>query len=168
MLAKGRLNTSNASNASNANTDTKGKGVDIWPPVPYNYLVSSGFWTPAPLKPTVTKPSTPPCHMKAVVAQSDLNQALKVLARNYDRRAKHPVLLNVLLTADADAGKLVATVYDLGNNSGSIKQVSVDIAASVETSGSITASVSNLKDIVNGMPKTSAVILSFDPDDSEG
>jgi DNA polymerase-3 subunit beta len=106
--------------------------------------------------------------MKAVVSQSDLNQALKVLARNYDKRAKHPVLSNVLLTADGASGKLVATVYDLGNNSGSIKQVSVDIAASVETSGSITASVSTLKDIVNGMPKTSAVILSFDPDDSEG
>jgi DNA polymerase-3 subunit beta len=106
--------------------------------------------------------------MKAVVAQSDFSQALKVLARNYDKRDKHPVLHNVLLTADGASGKLVATVYDLGNNSGFIKQVSVDIAASVETSGSITASVSNLKDIVNGMPKTSAVILSFDPDDSEG
>lgn len=106
--------------------------------------------------------------MKAVVSQSDFSQALKVLARNYDKRAKHPVLFNVLLTADADAGKLVATVYDLGDNSGSIKQVSVDIAASVETSGSITAPVSTLKDIVSGMPKTSAVILSFDPGDSEG
>jgi len=106
--------------------------------------------------------------MKAVVSQSDFSQALKVLSRNYDRRANHPVLFNVLLTADADAGKLVATVYDLGNNSGSIKQVSVDIAASVETSGSITAPVSTLKDIVNGMPKTSAVILSFDLGDSEG
>jgi DNA polymerase-3 subunit beta len=106
--------------------------------------------------------------MKAVVAQSDFSQALKVLARNYDKRAKHPVLFNVLLTAVPDTGKLVATVYDLGNNSGFIKQVSVDIAASVESPGSITASVSTLKDIVNGMPKTSAVILSFDPDDSEG
>jgi DNA polymerase-3 subunit beta len=106
--------------------------------------------------------------MKAVVSQSDLSQALKVLSRNHDKRAKYPVLFNVLLTADAITGKLNATVYDLGNNSGSIKQVSVDIAASVETSGSITASVSTLKDIVNGMPKTSAVILSFDPDDSEG
>jgi DNA polymerase-3 subunit beta len=106
--------------------------------------------------------------MKAVVSQSDLNQALKVLARNYDKRAKGPVLFNVLLTADAAAGKLVATVYDLGNNSGFIKQVSIDIAASVETPGSITASVTTLKDIVNGMPKTSAVILSFDPGDSDG
>jgi DNA polymerase-3 subunit beta len=106
--------------------------------------------------------------MKAVVAQSDLNQAMKVLARNYDKRAKHPVLFNVLLTADAATGKLNATVFDLGNNSGFIKQVSIDIAASVETSGSVTASVSSLKDIVNGMPKTSAVILSFDPDDSDG
>jgi DNA polymerase-3 subunit beta len=106
--------------------------------------------------------------MKAVVAQSDFSQALKVLARNYDKRAKHPVLLNVLLTAVPDTGKLVATVYDLGNNSGFIKQVSVDIAASVQSPGSITASVSTLKDIVNGMPKTSAVILSFDPGDSEG
>jgi DNA polymerase-3 subunit beta len=106
--------------------------------------------------------------MKAVVSQSDLNQALKVLARNYDRRDKHPVLLNVLLTADAAAGKLVAKVYDLGNNSGFIKQVSVDIAASVESPGSITASVSSLNDIVSKMPKTSAVILSFDPGDSEG
>jgi DNA polymerase-3 subunit beta len=46
--------------------------------------------------------------------------------------------------------------------------VSIDIPASVESSGSVTASVSSLKDIVNGMPKTSAVILSFDPDDSDG
>jgi len=106
--------------------------------------------------------------MKAVVSQSDFSQALKVLSRNYDKRAKHLVLFNVLLTADAASGKLVATVYDLGNNSSSIKQVSVDIAASVETSGSITASVSSLNDIVSKMPKTSAVILSFDPDDSEG
>lgn len=106
--------------------------------------------------------------MKAVVAQSDLNQAMKVLARNYDKRAKHPVLFNVLLTADAATGKLNATVFDLGNNSGFIKQVSINIPASVESSGSVTASVSSLKDIVNGMPKTSAVILSFDPDDSDG
>lgn len=106
--------------------------------------------------------------MKAVVAQSDLNQAMKVLARNYDKRAKHPVLFNVLLTADGATGKLNATVFDLGNNSGLIKQVSVDITASVESSGSVTASVSALKDIVSGMPKTSAVTLSFDPGDSEG
>jgi len=106
--------------------------------------------------------------MKAVVAQSDLNQALKVLARNYDKRAKHPVLFNVLLTADAATGKLNAKVFDLGNNSGFIKQVSIDVPASVESSGSVTASVSSLKDIVNGMPKTSAIILSFDPDDSDG
>jgi DNA polymerase-3 subunit beta len=106
--------------------------------------------------------------MKAVVSQSDFSQALKVLARNYDKRAKHPVLFNVLLTAYGASGKLVATVYDLGNNSGFIKQVSVDVPASVETSGSITASVSSLNDIVSKMPKTSAVILSFDPDDSEG
>jgi DNA polymerase-3 subunit beta len=105
--------------------------------------------------------------MKAVVAQSDLSQALKDLARNYDKRAKHPVLFNVLLTADGASGKLVATVFDLGNNSGFIKQVSVDIAASVESPGSITASVFTLKDIVNGVPKTSAVTLSFDPGDSD-
>ena len=106
--------------------------------------------------------------MKAVVAQSDLNQALKVLARNYDKRANHPVLFNGLLTVDGTTGKLNATVFDLGNNSGFIKQVTVDIAASVESSGSVTASVSALKDIVSGLPKTSAVTLSFDPGDSEG
>ena len=106
--------------------------------------------------------------MRAVVSQSDLNQALKVLARNYDKRAKHPVLFNVLLTVDGATGKLNATVFDLGDNSGFIKQVTVDIAASVGSSGSVTASVSALKDIVSGLPKTSAVTLSFDPSDSEG
>jgi len=126
-------------------------GFDLLPPPEFN----------------IPKPSTP-CHMKAVVAQSDLNQALKVLARNYDKRAKHPVLFNVLLTADAATGKLNATAFDLGNNSGFIKQVSIDVPASVEVSGSVTASISSLKDVVNGMPKTSAVILSFDPDDSDG
>lgn len=97
--------------------------------------------------------------MKAVVAQADLNQALKVLYRNFNKRPTHPILANVNLTAAAD-GYLTCTVFDLTT----VKEVTIKVLASVAEPGSITAPVTILKDIVNGMPKGTAIDLMVDGD----
>ena len=70
--------------------------------------------------------------MKVVCSQSELNSALQLVSRAVATRPTHPVLANVLLTADAGSNRLSLTGFDLSLG------IQTSLAASVETSGAIT------------------------------
>ena len=52
--------------------------------------------------------------MKLVCSQTELNAALQLVSRAVASRPTHPVLANVLLTADAGTDRLSLTGFDLG------------------------------------------------------
>ncbi|MFO0139281.1 MAG: DNA polymerase III subunit beta, partial [Cyanobacteriota bacterium] len=51
--------------------------------------------------------------MKLVCSQAELNASLQLVSRAVAGRPTHPVLANVLLTADAGTGRLSLTGFDL-------------------------------------------------------
>ena len=70
--------------------------------------------------------------MKLVCSQTELNTALQLVSRAVASRPTHPVLANVLLTADAGTNRISLTGFDL--NLG----IQTSINASIEVSGAIT------------------------------
>ena len=92
--------------------------------------------------------------MKVVCSQSELNAALQLVSRAVATRPTHPVLANVLLTADAGTDRLSLTGFDL--NLG----IQTSLAASVETSGAITLPARLLGEIVSRLASDSPLTLS--------
>ena len=92
--------------------------------------------------------------MKVVCSQSELNAALQLVSRAVATRPTHPVLANVLLTADAGTGRLSLTGFDL--NLG----IQTSLAASVETSGAITLPARLLGEIVSRLASDSPLTLA--------
>nr|WP_315875418.1 DNA polymerase III subunit beta [Acaryochloris marina] len=82
--------------------------------------------------------------MKLVCQQSDLNSKLSLLSRVVPSNPTHPVLANVLLTAQAE--RLGLTVFDLSLG------IQVWIAADVEETGALTLPARFLNDIVSRLP----------------
>lgn len=82
--------------------------------------------------------------MKLVCQQNDLNSKLSLLSRVVPANPTHPVLANVLLTAQAE--RLGLTVFDLSLG------IQVWIAAEVEETGSLTLPARFLNDIVSRLP----------------
>ena len=94
--------------------------------------------------------------MKVVCSQSELNGALQLVSRAVATRPTHPVLANVLLTADAGSNRLSLTGFDLSLG------IQTSLAASVETSGSITLPARLLGEIVSRLSSDSPVTLAVD------
>jgi DNA polymerase-3 subunit beta len=92
--------------------------------------------------------------MKVVCSQSELNAALQLVSRAVASRPTHPVLANVLLTADAGSNRLSLTGFDL--NLG----IQTSLAASVETSGAITLPARLLGEIVSRLASDSPITLA--------
>ena len=92
--------------------------------------------------------------MKVVCSQSELNAALQLVSRAVATRPTHPVLANVLLTADAGSNRLSLTGFDL--NLG----IQTSLAASVETSGAITLPARLLGEIVSRLASDSPITLA--------
>ena len=92
--------------------------------------------------------------MKVVCSQSELNSALQLVSRAVATRPTHPVLANVLLTADAGTDRLSLTGFDL--NLG----IQTSLAASVETSGAITLPARLLGEIVSRLASDSPITLA--------
>jgi len=65
--------------------------------------------------------------MKLVCSQAELNASLQLVGRAVAARPTHPVLANVLLTADAATGRLSLTAFDLSLG------IQTSLAAAVET-----------------------------------
>ncbi len=98
--------------------------------------------------------------MKLVCSQAELSSSLQLVSRAVAARPTHPVLANVLLTADAGTGRLSLTGFDL--NLG----IQTSLSASVATSGAITLPARLFGEIVSRMPSDSPITLSCE-DDSE-
>ena len=94
--------------------------------------------------------------MKVVCSQSELNSALQLVSRAVATRPTHPVLANVLLTADAGSNLLSLTGFDLSLG------IQTSLAASVETSGAITLPARLLGEIVSRLSSDSPVTLAVD------
>ena len=91
-----------------------------------------------------------------VCSQSELNSALQLVSRAVATRPTHPVLANVLLTADAGSNRLSLTGFDLSLG------IQTSLAASVETSGAITLPARLLGEIVSRLSSDSPVTLAVD------
>ena len=94
--------------------------------------------------------------MKLVCSQAELNSALQLVSRAVASRPTHPVLANVLLTADAGTGSLSLTGFDL--NLG----IQTSFSASIEASGAITLPARLFGEIVSRFPNDSPITLFTD------
>ncbi|MCP9772445.1 DNA polymerase III subunit beta [Synechococcus sp. Tobar12-5m-g] len=92
--------------------------------------------------------------MKLVCSQSELSASLQLVSRAVSARPTHPVLANVLLTADAGTGRLSLTGFDLSLG------IQTSLAASVETSGAITLPSKLFVEIVSRLSADSPITLS--------
>jgi len=98
--------------------------------------------------------------MKLVCSQSELNSSLQLVSRAVAGRPTHPVLANVLLTADGATGRLSLTGFDLSLG------IQTSLAAAVETSGAITLPARLFGEIVSRLSSDSPLTLSC-PEDGE-
>ncbi len=94
--------------------------------------------------------------MKLVCSQAALNTALQLVSRAVATRPTHPVLANVLLTADGGTNRLSLTGFDL--NLG----IQTAIEASVDISGAITLPSRLLGEIVSRLDSESSLTLFSD------
>ena len=91
--------------------------------------------------------------MKLICSQLELNAALQLVSRAVSTRPTHPVLANVLLTADEGTSRLSLTGFDL--NLG----IQTSIPASVEESGAITLPARLFGEIVSKLSIDSSITL---------
>ena len=91
--------------------------------------------------------------MEIVCKQTDLNSAIQLVSKAVASRPTHPILANVLFTADEVTNKISLTGFDL--NLG----IQTSFDASVIKSGAITIPSKLLSDIVNKLPSESPVSL---------
>ncbi len=99
--------------------------------------------------------------MKLVCSQIELNSALQLVSRAVSSRPTHPVLANVLLTADAGTGKLSLTGFDL--NLG----IQTSLNASIEKSGAITLPSKLFGEIVSKLSTESPITLFKNDSDEQ-
>ncbi len=92
--------------------------------------------------------------MKLVCSQAELNASLQLVSRAVATPPTHPVLANVLLTADAATGRLSLTGYDLSLG------IQTSLSATVESSGAITLPARLFAEIVSRLPSDSPITLS--------
>lgn len=91
--------------------------------------------------------------MKLVCSQAELSASLQLVSRAVNARPTHPVLANVLLTADAATGRMSLTGFDLSLG------IQTSLQASVEESGAITLPARLFADIVSRLSADSPVTL---------
>ena len=91
--------------------------------------------------------------MKLVCSQAELSASLQLVSRAVNARPTHPVLANVLLTADAATGRLSLTGFDLSLG------IQTSLQAEVEESGAITLPARLFADIVSRLADDSPLTL---------
>ncbi len=96
--------------------------------------------------------------MEIVCRQSDLNIAIQLVNKAVSSRPTHPILSNILLTADEVTNKISLTGFDL--NLG----IQTSFDAGVDKSGAITIPSKILSEIVSKLPSESPVTLKVEED----
>ena len=94
--------------------------------------------------------------MDIVCKQSELNNAIQLVSRAVASRPTHPILSNLLVTADEVTNKISLTGFDL--NLG----IQTSFDATVSQSGAITIPSRLLSEIVSKLPNESPVSLSVE------
>jgi DNA polymerase-3 subunit beta len=92
--------------------------------------------------------------MKLVCSQAELSASLQLVSRAVASRPTHPVLANVLLTADAATNRISLTGFDLHLG------IQTTLPASVETSGAVTLPARLFGDIISRLSANSPITLS--------
>ncbi len=92
--------------------------------------------------------------MKLICSQSELSAAVALVGRAVASRPTHPILANVLLTADASSGQLQLTGFDL--NLG----MQTSIPATIEAGGSTTVPARLFGEIISRLPNDAAITLN--------
>lgn len=100
--------------------------------------------------------------MKLVCTQSDLNSNLSLVSRAVPSRPTHPVLGNVLVTADMATQQVRLTAFDLSLG------IQTSFAATVETGGEITIPAKLLNDIVSRLPDGEITLEDLATETPEG
>jgi len=96
--------------------------------------------------------------MEIVCQQSELNIAIQLVNKAVASRPTHPILSNILFTADEVTNKISLTGFDL--NLG----IQTSFDANVDKSGAITIPSKILSEIVSKLPNESPVTLKVDED----
>ncbi|MCT7971603.1 DNA polymerase III subunit beta [Laspinema olomoucense] len=85
--------------------------------------------------------------MKFICAQNELATNLSLISRAVPSRPTHPVLANVLLSADEEQQQVSLTAFDLSLG------IKTSFAAKVETSGTLTLPAKLFNDIISRLPE---------------
>ncbi len=96
--------------------------------------------------------------MEIICNQNELNNAIQLVSKAVSSRPTHPILANILLTADQGTNKISLTGFDL--NLG----IQTSFDANVKKSGAITIPSKLLSEIVNKLPIETPVSLNVDND----
>ncbi len=94
--------------------------------------------------------------MEIVCNQNEFNYAIQLVSKAVSTRPTHPILANILLTADQGTNKISLTGFDL--NLG----IQTSFEANVKKSGAITIPSKLLSEIVNKLPSETPVSLEVD------
>ena len=94
--------------------------------------------------------------MEIVCNQNEFNYAIQLVSKAVASRPTHPILANLLLTADQGTNKISLTGFDL--NLG----IQTSFDATVNKSGAITVPSKLLSEIVNKLPSETPVSLNVD------
>lgn len=94
--------------------------------------------------------------MEIVCNQNEFNYAIQLVSKAVASRPTHPILANLLLTADQGTNKISLTGFDL--NLG----IQTSFDATVKKSGAITVPSKLISEIVNKLPSETPVSLNVD------
>ncbi len=94
--------------------------------------------------------------MEIVCNQNEFNYAIQLVSKAVALRPTHPILANLLLTADQGTNKVSLTGFDL--NLG----IQTSFCATVKNSGAITVPSKLLSEIVNKLPSETPISLDVD------
>ena len=94
--------------------------------------------------------------MEIVCNQNELNSSIQLVSKAVASRPTHPILGNILLTADQGTNKISLTGFDL--NLG----IQTSFDATVKNSGAVTIPSKLLLEIVNKLPSETPVSLEVD------
>ncbi len=94
--------------------------------------------------------------MEIVCNQNEFNYAIQLVSKAVSSRPTHPILANLLLTADQGTNKISLTGFDL--NLG----IQTSFDATVNKSGAITIPSKLLSEIVNKLPIETPITLDVD------
>ena len=98
--------------------------------------------------------------MEIICNQNELNNAIQLVSKAVASRPTHPILANILLTADEVTNKISLTGYDLSIG------IQTSFNAKVKSSGAITIPARYFTEIVSKLPSESPICIDLE-DSSE-